>query len=56
MVLAQKTDLRTRYEVKQCRRLRYGSIQLPLPDFWQRIPKIYDEEKTASSTNVTGKT
>jgi hypothetical protein len=53
MVLAQKQIWRP---AKQNRRLRYESIWLHPPDFLTNSPKTYNEEKTASSTNVAGKT
>jgi hypothetical protein len=42
--------------VEQNIRPGYESMQLHLPDFWQRCPKHTMEKKTASSKNVAGKT
>jgi hypothetical protein len=52
IILSQKQIWRP---VEQNRGLEYESMQLCLLNFWQ-LPKIYDGEKTASSTNVAGKT
>jgi hypothetical protein len=52
MVLAQK---QIRRPVDQNRGLRYESMQLHPLNFLTEVPKTYDREKTASSTNVAGK-
>jgi hypothetical protein len=41
--------------VEQNRRPRYKSTQLCPPAFLTKATKIYDAEKIASSTNVSGK-
>jgi hypothetical protein len=45
----------TQRPVEQNRGPRYESTQLCPPYFLTKVPKIYDGEKTASSTNVAGK-
>jgi hypothetical protein len=52
MVLAQKHIQRP---VGQNRRPRYESTQICPLDFFRKVPKTYNGEKTVSSTNVAGK-